>query len=87
MEDWMVAAVTTSQSTPVQFETLLRRLLPGPVVPAPPPKPEPSTLEQLLQRLLAGAQARKPVPAATTESSDIESLLQSLLPGNLAPAT
>ena len=80
MEDRMVAAVTTSQSTLDQLETLLRRLFPGLVVPTPPP--EPSTLEQLLQRLLAGAQTRKPAPAAT-----IGSLLQSLLPGNLALAT
>ena len=56
----MVAAVTTSQSAPDQLETLLRQLLPSPVVPAPPTKPEPSTLEQLLQRLLAGAPAQKP---------------------------
>ena len=84
-EDRMVAAV--SQSTPDQLETLLRRLFPGPVVPAPPPKPEPSTLEQLLQCLLAGTQALKPALAATTGSSDFESLLQSLLPENLAPAT
>ena len=83
----MVAAVTTSQSAPDQLETLLRWLLPGPVVPPPPPKPVPSILEQLLQHLLAGAQARKPAPAATTRSSDIESLLQSLLPRNMASAT
>ena len=73
MEDWMVAAVTISQSTPDQLGTLLRRLLPGPVVPAPPPKPEPSTVEQLLRCLLAAAQARKPALAVTTGSSDIES--------------
>ena len=55
--DQMVAAVTTSQSTPDQLETLLRRLLAGPAVPAPPPKPEPPTVEQLLQRLLAGTRS------------------------------
>ena len=33
-DDQMVAAVTTSQSTPDQLETLLRRLLAGPAVPA-----------------------------------------------------
>ena len=44
-------------------------------MPAPPPKPEPPTVEQLLQRLLVGA----------TGSSDIETLLRNLLPGNLAP--
>ena len=72
----MVAAVTTSQSTPDQLETLLRRLLAGPAVPAPLPKPEPPTVEQLLQCLLVEAQTRKPAPAMTTGSSDIESLLQ-----------
>ena len=45
----MVAAATTSQSTPDQLETLLQRLFPGPVVLVPPPKP--STVEQLLQRI------------------------------------
>ena len=55
MEYRMVAAVTTSQSTPDQLKTLLRPLLPGPVVPSGGA----ATLEQLLPRLLAGAQARK----------------------------
>ena len=50
MDDQMVVAVTTSLSPPDQLETLLRRLLPGPVVSPPPPKPVPSTLEQLLQQ-------------------------------------
>ena len=66
---------------------MLQWLLAGPAVPAPPPKPEPPTVEQLLKHLLAGAQARKPAPAVATGSSDIETLLQNLLPGNLAPAT
>ena len=56
-DDRRVAAVTTSQSTPDQLETLLRRLLAGPAVPAPPPKPEPPTVEQLLQCLLEGSKA------------------------------
>ena len=73
-EDRMVAAVTTSQSTPDQLETASTAASWS----GPPPKLEPSTVEQ---RLLAGAQARKkPAPAVTTGISDIESLLQSLLP-------
>ena len=44
-DDRRVDAVTTSQSTSDQLETLLRRLLAGPDVPAPPPKPEPPTVE------------------------------------------
>ena len=67
-DDRIVAAVTTSQTAPDQLETLLRRLLPGRVVPPAPPKPVPSSLEQLLQHLLAGAQAPKPAPPAKTSS-------------------
>ena len=86
-EDRMVAAVTTSLSMPDQLETLLQRMFPGTVVPPPPPKPVSLTLEQLFQRLQAGAQTRKPAPAMTTGSSSIESLLQRLLPENLASTT
>ena len=39
---------------PDPLESLLRQLLPTPVVPLPPPKPVPSNLEQLLQRLWGG---------------------------------
>ena len=53
-DDRMVAGFTTSPTAPDQLETLLRRLLPTPVVPAPPPKPLPLALEQLLQLLLVG---------------------------------
>ena len=86
-DDWIVAAVTTSQTAPYQLETLIRWLLPSPVVPTPPPKPVTSSLEQLLQHWLVGAQAPKPAPPAKTGSSDIESLLQRLLPGTLDWAT
>ena len=77
----VVAAVTTSLTAPAQSETLLRQLFPTPVVPTPPPKPVPSTLEQLLQRLLVGAQTPKPVPPVKTGITDVETLLQNLLPG------
>ena len=85
-DDQMVAAVTTSPTTPDQLETLLRWLLPAPAVPTPPPKLVPSALEQLLQRLLVGAQAPKPVPPAKTWITNIEILLLSLLPGIPASA-
>ena len=53
-DDRTVAAVTTSPTAPEQFKSLLRRLLPTPVVPPPRPKMVPSELDQLLQRLLGG---------------------------------
>ena len=74
-DDRMVADVTTSPMAPDQVETLLTL-----VVPTPPPKPVSSALEQLLQRLLVGAQAPKPVPPVKTEITDMKTLLQHLLP-------
>ena len=67
-DDQIMAAVTTSQTAAHQLETLLRRLLPDPVVPSPPPS-----------AFKFGA-----VVTAKTGSSDIKSLLQSLLPRTLA---
>ena len=66
-DDRMVAAITTSPTAPDQLEILLRWLLPIPVAPTPPPKPVPSAVEQLLQRLLVGAQAPEPVPPVITD--------------------
>ena len=87
LDDRMVAAVTVPPAVPDQLETLLRRLLPTPVVPASPPKPVPTELESLLQRLLAGVQAPKPIPPPKTGITDMETLLQGLLPGMLASAS
>ena len=39
----------TSPTVPDQLENLLRRLLPTPALPTPPPKPVPSAFELLLQ--------------------------------------
>ena len=86
MDDRVAAAVTITQPEPDQLETLLRRLLSGPVVPPPPPEPVPSVLEQLLQRLLTDAQAPRPNPPSQAGHSDIESLIRNLLPGTSAPA-
>ena len=61
MDDRVVAADTTTQPAPDQLETLLRRLLPGPVVPHPPLKPVPSILEQLLVFVLTEVQAPQPL--------------------------
>ena len=52
LDDCMVAAVTIPLAEPDPLETLLRRLLPTPVVPVLPPKPVPTELESLLQVLL-----------------------------------
>ena len=83
-DDRMVAVVTTLLTAPDQLE--LRWLLPTPVAPAPPPKPVPSAVEQLLQPLLVGTQALEPVPPVKTGITDIETLLQSLLPRVLTSA-
>ena len=50
----VATAVPASLTGPYQLERLLRRLLPIPVLPTPPPKPVPSDLELLLQRLGGG---------------------------------
>ena len=84
-DDQTVAAATTSPTAPEQLESLLRWLLPTPVVPPPSPKPVPSDLEQLLQRLLGGAQTPHPAPPVKTGITVIETLLQNLLPVSLSP--
>ena len=80
MEVQMVAAVTIPPAEPDPLKTLLRRLLPTPVVPALPPKPVPTELECLLQRLLGEVQAPKPAPPAKSGITDLKTLLQGLLP-------
>ena len=83
--DLRVAAVTTPHSMPDQVEDFFRRLLASAAAPAPTPKPEPLVVDQLLQRLMAEAQARQPVPAVATGSAGLEMLLRNLLSVNLAP--
>ena len=51
------------------------------ILPAPSPKPIPTELESLLQRLLSGVPAPTPTPPPKTEITDMETLLQHLLPG------
>ena len=87
VDDWMVAAITIPPAAPDSLETLLRRLLPTPVVLALPPKPVPTELERLLQRLLVEVQAPKPASPATSGFTYMETLLQGLLPGILALLT
>ena len=84
MDDIRVAAVTNQQSTSDQLETLLPKLLAGTAVPAPAQRPEPPTMEQLIQRLLVDTLTRQPVPAAPAVSSGLETLLKTLLSGNPA---
>ena len=57
LDDRMVAAVTIPSTVPDQLDTLLRWLLPTPVVPASPLKPVPTALEILLKCLLVGVLA------------------------------
>ena len=65
---------------------LLRRFLPTPVVPTLPPKPVPTELERMLQRLLMEVQTQKPTLLVKSGITDLETLLQGLLPGIPAPA-
>ena len=58
----VATAVHTSPTGPDQLESLLRRLLPTPVLPTPPPKPVPSNLELLLQRLGGGGCRHQSLP-------------------------
>ena len=66
MDDLQVAAVTNPQSTPGSVGDLASEILAGTAVAAPVPRPEPPTMEQLLQHLLVGAPAEE-VTAGVTE--------------------
>ena len=68
-------------------DTVLRRLLPTPIAPAPPSKPVPTELESLLHQLLGGVQVPTPTPPAKTGITEIETLLQSLLSATPVPAS
>ena len=82
----VATAVTTSPTVPDQLEKLLRRLLPTPVLPIPPPKPVPSDLELFLQQPLGGgAQNPRPTLPDRTGITDVKTLLQNLLPVSPAP--
>ena len=76
LDDHMVAVLTVPPAVPDQLEILLRRLLPNKVVPASPPKPEPTELG------CAGTEAH-----SKTGITDMETLLQGLLPGMPAAAS
>ena len=86
MQDRMVAAVTIPPAEPDPLEILRRRFLPTPVMPALPPKPVPTEVESLLQRLLGEVRAPKPTSPDKSGITDLETLLQGLLPGIQAPA-
>ena len=85
-DDRMVAVVTIPPAAADPLETLLRCLLPTPVVLTLPPKPVPTELERMLQRLLLDVQTPKTTPPAKSGLIDLESLLQGLLPWIPAPA-
>ena len=83
----MVAAVTTPPVGQDGLEALLKRLLPIIPVPTPPPKPIPTELEGLLQRLLSGVPTQTPTLPPRTDFTELETLLQRLLPGTPVPAS
>ena len=81
LADRMVAAITAPPVGMDNLEVLLRRLLPTTTGPTPPPKPIPTELESLLQRLLSGVLAPARAPPPKTGITDMETLLQRLLQG------
>ena len=85
-DDQMVVAVTFPPAASEPLETLLRRLLPTPVKPTLPPKPVPTELERMLQRLLLEVQTPNPTPPAKSGITGLETLWQGLLPRIPAPA-
>ena len=87
LADQTVAAVTVPLARTDNLEALIRRLIPTTPVSTPPPKPIPTELESLLQRLLSGALAPAPAPPPKTGVTDMETLLQHLLPGMPAPVS
>ena len=76
MADRMVASVTVTLAAPSLLETLLRRLLPTPVVPPSPLKTVPSEMEGLLRRLLGEVQAPKPALPAKSGIANLKTLLE-----------
>ena len=62
--DRMVVSATVTLAALSPLETLLRRLLPTPVVPPSPPKAVPTELERLLWQLMGEVRELKPAPLA-----------------------
>ena len=84
--DRVVAAVTAPPVGQGDLEALLKRLLPAAPVQTPPPRPIPTEMEILLERLLSGALASTLTPPPQTGIMGMETLLQRLLPGTPVPA-
>ena len=76
--DQVVAAVGAPLVGLGDIEALLRRLLLTTPVQAPPPRPVPTKMEIMLERLLSNAAAPLPLRTAITE---METMLECLLPG------
>ena len=74
--DRVVVAVSAPPLGPGDIEALLRRLLPIAPVQTPPPRPIPTEMEILLERLLSGAPAPTPTPPPQTGFTGMETLLQ-----------
>ena len=62
------------------LESLMRHLLPTPVVSPPKATSIPSELELLIQRLMGNDQPVQPTPMERSSFTDMEVLLQNLLP-------
>ena len=82
-ETLRVAAGTKPKSPPDQLEDMLRRLLANmaAAVLVPAPVPEVSTVEKLLQRLVAETQGRQPMAVRPPEPVGLGNLVRSYLSG------
>ena len=85
--DQAVGAVAAPPVGLGDLEALLRCLLPTAPVQTPPPRPVPTEMEILLERLLSTAPIPAPTPPPRTAITGMETLLQCLLPGTPIPAS
>ena len=85
--DQAVVAVAAPPVGLGDLEALLICLLPTAPVQTPPPRPVPTEMVILLERLLSTAPIPAPTPPPRTAITGMETLLQCLLPGTPIPAS